>query len=82
MKETFGSKNIIAMTLHMDENTPHIHTQIIPIDERGHLCARSITGGRTSMKKLQTSYGESMKQFGLSRGEPNSKLNFPPMFIP
>lgn len=74
MKETFGSKNIIAMTLHMDENTPHIHTQIIPIDERGHLCARSITGGRTSMKKLQTSYGESMKQFGLSRGEPNSKL--------
>lgn len=74
VEKTFGKENILAITLHMDENTPHLHIQVAPIDERGHLCARSFTGGRTNMKNLQTSYGKAMSKFGLSRGEPNSKL--------
>ena len=82
MEKTFGKENIIAMTLHMDEtdDTPHgrrgahIHTQIVPIDERGHLCAKSYTGGRMAMKKLHNAYGKAMKPFGLSRGEQNSKI--------
>lgn len=84
MEDTFGKDNIIVMTLHMDENDnlddkgprgTHIHTLIIPIDERGHLCARSFTGSRTIMKNLHTKYHEGyMSKFGLERGEPNSKL--------
>jgi hypothetical protein len=84
MIDTFGEENIICMTLHMDENDEvepmgrrgtHIHTQVVPIDERGHLCARSFTGTKTMMKNLHTKYHEGyMKQFGLERGEPNSKL--------
>ena len=82
MEKTFGADNIIAMTLHMDETdeTPHarrgahIHTQVVPIDERGHLCARSFTGGRTALKNLHSSYAKAMSEFGLSRGEPNSKI--------
>lgn len=84
MEDTFGKENIIVMTLHMDENDnldekgprgTHIHTLIIPIDERGHLCARSFTGSRTMMKNLHTKYHEGyMSKFGLERGEPNSKL--------
>lgn len=83
MEDAFGKDNIIVMKLHMDENDniegkgprgTHIHTLIIPIDDRGHLCARSFTGSRTMMKNLHTKYHEYMKGFGLSRGEPNSKL--------
>ena len=82
MEETFGEKNIIAMTLHMDETDetphgrrgPHIHTQIVPIDDRGRLCARTFTGGKTVLKALQSSYGKAMSEFGLSRGEQNSKI--------
>ena len=83
MEDTFGKDNIIAMTLHADEvdvvdpagrRGIHIHTQIIPIDERGRLCARSFTGSRTMMKHLHTKYAEYMAPFGLERGENNSKL--------
>lgn len=73
MKKTFGENHIISSTLHMDESTPHIHTEIIPIDERGHLCAKSFTGGRKAMANLQSSYVQAMEEFGLERGERNSK---------
>ncbi|MDL2277399.1 plasmid recombination protein [Parabacteroides sp. OttesenSCG-928-G07] len=31
LKKTFGEKNLVAATLHMDETTPHIHASIVPI---------------------------------------------------
>lgn len=82
MEQTFGKDNIINMSLHMDEvdNTAdgrrgvHLHTLVVPIDDRGHLCAKSFTGKRVDMKNLQTSYGKAMEEFGLERGENNSKL--------
>ena len=81
-EKTFGKENILAMTFHMDETDdtphgrrgPHIHTQVVPIDDRGKLCARSFTGGKAAMQKLHTSYANAMAEFGLSRGERNSKL--------
>ncbi len=82
-EEKFGAENIIAMELHLDEvdDTPtggrrgaHLHTLIIPLDERDHLCARSFMGTRMQMRDLQTSYGKAMEEFGLVRGERNSKI--------
>ena len=72
--DTFGGMgNVIASTLHLDETTPHIHTEIVPINDKGKLCAKSFTAGRTAMMKMQTSYGKEMEQFGLQRGERHSK---------
>lgn len=73
MKDTFGERNVLSMQVHNDETTPHIHSIVIPIDERGHLCARTFTGGRKKMFDLQTSYGEAMEPLGLKRGELYSK---------
>lgn len=73
MKKKFGEENIISCTLHMDETTPHIHTDIVPIDERGRLCAKSFTAGRYAMKKMHTEYSAEMKEFGLTRGFSASK---------
>lgn len=73
MEKKFGKENIISCTLHLDETSPHIHTEIVPIDERGHLCAKSFTAGRNAMKKLLTEYAKGMEEFGLKRGEHNSK---------
>lgn len=69
LKKTFGEDNILACTLHMDETTPHIHASIIPIDSRGHLCAKSFIDGPYSLKKMQTDYANEMEPFGLERGE-------------
>lgn len=89
MEDTFGTDNILVMTLHRDEmdefvadknknkmltRGTHIHTLIIPIDERGHLCARSFTGTKAMLRNLHTKYASYMEQFGLSRGEKHSKL--------
>lgn len=68
LADTFGGeKNVLSAVLHMDEHTPHIHAIVIPIDERKHLCARSYTGGKPKMFKLQLSYAKAMEQFGLER---------------
>lgn len=73
MRDTFGEENILSMQLHEDETTPHIHTIVVPIDDRGKLCAKSFTGGRGKMFALQTSYGKAMKPLGLDRGEMYSR---------
>jgi len=73
MQQTFGPENVISMQYHGDEATPHIHTIIVPIDERGHLCARNFTGGRKQIMELHDSYSKAMEPLGLKRGERLSK---------
>ena len=31
LRETFGAENVVAATLHADEETPHIHATVVPI---------------------------------------------------
>lgn len=45
VKQTFGEKNVVAATLHLDETTPHIHATVIPI----------VTGERRKAKQEQQS---------------------------
>ena len=63
-----GASNILDISLHMDEKTPHLHAVICPIDEYGKLNAKRFTGSRSQLSKLQDTYAESMKKFGLERG--------------
>ena len=70
MKETFGAENVLSMQLHRDEEgCEHIHSIVVPIDDRGHLCAKSFTGTRGKMFELHNSYGKAMAPLGLARGE-------------
>lgn len=66
-KEKFGS-NVVSAILHMDESSPHIHALVIPIDKDGHLNAYEFVHGPNSLREMQTSYAEEMKEFGLERG--------------
>lgn len=70
-----GDKNVLSAVLHLDEHTPHIHAIVMPIDERGHLCARSFTGTRKKMFELRDSYAEAMECFGLKRAERYTKAS-------
>lgn len=76
LKEYFGEENVISAILHQDEATPHIHAMITPIDrESGEpkFNAKKWLGGRALMSQMQTSYAKAMEQFGLQRGEKNSR---------
>lgn len=65
----FGIENIIAATVHMDEETPHLHLDFVPLTADGRLSAKSVLGGRKEMQQLQDDFYEQVSsRFGLDRG--------------
>jgi 5S rRNA maturation endonuclease (ribonuclease M5)/gas vesicle protein len=64
----FGAENIVRISLHLDEKTPHLHAVTVPLTENGRLSAKEIVGNRTEMSDRQTRYADQMKEFGLERG--------------
>lgn len=65
--------NLVDLSLHMDEKSPHIHAIFVPLID-GRLCAKEVTG-RVEMVRRQTSYAKSMAAFGLVRGDPASETH-------
>lgn len=73
-KEEFGKENIIKISLHLDERTPHLHITSVPLTPDGRLSAREIMGNREKMKERQSKYAEMMKDLGLERGIENTGI--------
>jgi hypothetical protein len=68
-KTTFGEKNIIYATVHVDEETPHLHLGIVPITKAGGLSANTIFDGRKAMQGYQNSFFDNVGvPWGLERG--------------
>ena len=77
LENTFGKDNVINVWLHMDEDTPHLHSFIVPIviapDGSKKFNAKEFTGGTVKCQQLQTSYYNAVKDLGLSRGIEGSR---------
>ena len=71
LRERYG-KNVVALTLHQDEKTPHLHAIIVPLTEDNRLSAKEVFTPRT-LRALQTDYAKAMECFGLERGIEGSK---------
>jgi len=71
--ERYGRENVVGLTLHMDEKTPHLHGIVVPIDKKGKLNCRSFLGGRQLMSEMQTSFASKVEHLGLERGLEGSK---------
>lgn len=68
LKRRYGEENVISATVHMDERTPHMHVNFVPIRD-GKLSAFSILT-RKELTDLQTDFAMQVGlQFGLQRGE-------------
>ncbi len=66
----FGEDNVVAATIHMDEETPHMHFDFVPMTEDGRLSAKAVMGGRADLQRLQDDFYEQVgKPFGMDRGE-------------
>lgn len=69
-----GKDNVIGMSIHRDETTPHAAAYVVPIDSRGILNCKSFLDGAKKMSKLQDdawlSFG---KPHNLERGLRGSK---------
>jgi len=72
LQAKFGKENVVAMTLHQDELTPHFQAVVVPITQDGRLSAKDLFNPKT-LRQLQTDYAQAMKPFGLERGIEHSR---------
>ncbi len=85
--ETYGKGNIVNMSIHYDEKTPHIHAYVVPIVEKekkwknkagegvktvSTLCARDYLGGKDKMRAMQDNFHSAVEHLGLERGKKGS----------
>lgn len=63
----FG-KNILDVSLHMDESSPHMHVLAVPLTKDGRLCAKEVLA-KSELIRRQDGYAKAMEGFGLSRGD-------------
>ena len=70
--ERYGEGNIISAIVHVDETTPHLHLNLIPI-AGGRLCAKNLFD-RKELTALQTDlYREVGAKWNLQRGKEGSQ---------
>lgn len=62
LRETYGEKNIVSAVIHVDETTPHLHFDFVPITKKGGLSAREVVGDRAQMRKTQARFLEAMQE--------------------
>lgn len=72
LSERYGAENVVSATVHMDEHTPHMHFNFVPITTDGRLSAKSILNRVDLIKQHDDFYKEVGKKYYLARGERNS----------
>ena len=69
--ERYGKENVVSAVVHLDESTPHLHFNLMPVTG-GRLCAKELFD-RTALRELQTDFYEIVgKKYGLKRGKEGS----------
>ena len=69
--ERYGKENVVSAVVHLDESTPHLHFNLIPVTG-GRLCAKELFD-RAALRELQTDFYEVVgKKYGLKRGKDGS----------
>ncbi len=68
LADRYGKENVISATVHLDERTPHMHFNFVPVTADGRLSAKSVLT-RQSLIEQQTAFYEQVgKHYGLERG--------------
>jgi Plasmid recombination enzyme len=68
-----GKENIVAFSLHRDEETAHIHAVVVPLTKDGRLTMEPFVGSPKILTNLQNKYAAAMETFGMKRGEAGSR---------
>lgn len=62
LKEMYGEENIISAVIHVDETTPHLHMDFVPLTPDGKLSAKSVIGDKGKLRKTQERFLERMQE--------------------
>ena len=70
--DKYGYENMLSAVVHVDETTPHMHLNFVPIND-GRLSSKSLFD-KKKLSELQTELWEQVgKKYGLKRGKENSQ---------
>ncbi|MGP9676955.1 MobV family relaxase [Halomonas sp. AOP23-I1-17] len=73
LADKYGQANIVAASVHRDEQTPHLSAYVVPLTTDGRLSAKEHIGNRTQMSNDQTTFAGRVAHLGLERGIEGSK---------
>jgi hypothetical protein len=62
LTEMYGEENIISAVIHVDETTPHLHCDFVPLTKRGNLSAKDVIGDKKKMRRTQEKFLEAMQE--------------------
>ena len=62
VEEFGGEDNVLGAAIHMDESTPHLHLDVVPLTSDGKLSAKSFIDGPTDLSKKQTEWLEKAQE--------------------
>lgn len=65
----YGKGNVISATVHMDERTPHMHFNFVPVTEDGRLSAKLIFNRMDLIRQQDDFFNQVGQEWGLLRGE-------------
>src|SRR6056297_1200319 len=51
LTEKYGKENIMRLSLHRDERTPHLHAVITPITKDNRLSAKQVVGNKNDLRQ-------------------------------
>ena len=69
LADRYGRNNIISAIVHMDEKTPHMHFNFVPVTEDGRLSAKVVLNRTDLIRQHDDFYKQIGRNWGLSRGE-------------
>ncbi len=77
IEQKYGKENVLYATVHLDEQTPHMHFGFVPLTEQGKLSAKEVVGNKRELTALQDEYSQFVNQNGynLQRGTSNEQSN-------
>jgi len=71
--DRYGADRVLNATVHLDENTPHLHIGIVPITQDGKLSAKAIFT-KAELTAIQTEFARDVgARYGLVRGVEGSE---------
>ena len=71
----FGEENILSFVIHLDERTPHVHADIVPVTADGKINYKEVFAGadkyeyRRRTLALHDAFAEVNRRWGLQRGD-------------
>lgn len=77
IEQKYGKDNVLYATVHLDEQTPHMHFGFVPLTEQGKLSAKEMVGNKRELTALQDEYNQFVNQNGynLQRGTSSEQSN-------